>query len=49
VCRLARPADTFFLLLLLPSALQFGFMLSVYYLAVWVGCGLTVWKALGIW
>lgn len=28
--------------------LRLGFMLSVYYLAVWVGCGLTVWKAIGI-
>lgn len=31
------------------AVLQLGFMLSLYYLAVWVGCGLTVWKALGIW
>lgn len=29
--------------------LQLGFTLSLYYLAVWVGCGLTVWKAIGIW
>jgi hypothetical protein len=29
--------------------LQLGFMMSLYYLAVWVGCGLTVWRALGIW
>jgi len=29
--------------------LKLGFILSLYYLAVWVGCGLTVWKALGIW
>lgn len=29
--------------------LRLGFTLSLYYLAVWVGCGLTVWKALGIW
>jgi hypothetical protein len=28
--------------------MQLGFMLSIYYLAVWVGCGLTVWKAIGI-
>lgn len=26
---------------------QFGFLLSIYYLGVWVACGLTVWKALG--
>jgi len=31
------------------AVLQLGFTLSLYYLAVWVGCGLTVWKALGIW
>jgi hypothetical protein len=31
------------------ASLQLGFTLSIYYLAVWVGCGLTVWRALGIW
>lgn len=29
--------------------LKLGFIMSVYYLAVWVGCGLTVWRAIGIW
>jgi di/tricarboxylate transporter len=29
--------------------LKLGFVLSVYYLAVWGGCAMTVWKALGIW
>jgi hypothetical protein len=31
------------------AVLQLGFTLSLYYLAVWVGCGLTVWRAIGIW
>ncbi len=29
--------------------LRLGFMLSIYYLAVWAGSALTVWRALGIW
>jgi di/tricarboxylate transporter len=29
--------------------LKLGFVLSVYYLAVWGGCAMTVWKAVGIW
>ena len=29
--------------------LKFGFIMSLYYLAVWTGCALTVWKALGLW
>ncbi|KIY98183.1 2-oxoglutarate/malate translocator Flags: Precursor [Monoraphidium neglectum] len=29
--------------------LKLGFILSVYYLAVWTGSALTVWKAIGIW
>jgi di/tricarboxylate transporter len=29
--------------------LKLGFVLSIYYLAVWGGCAMTVWKAIGIW
>ena len=29
--------------------LKLGFILSLYYLAVWTGSALTVWKAIGIW
>lgn len=31
------------------SWLKLGFILSIWYLAVWTGSALTVWRALGIW
>jgi anion transporter len=29
--------------------LKLGFLLSVYYIAVWGACSMTVWRALGLW